>query len=81
MSYLSYPQINFQGTAYCNPSTGDNNDFANIFDVDTLQFAPTMTVVDPGTVVVLDPPGEQTFYLPGRRERIRLPGVADGADE
>jgi hypothetical protein len=65
MSYLSVPQINFQGTAYCNPSTGDNNDFANIFDVDTLQLAPIMTVIDPGTVVVLDPPGEQSFTYQG----------------
>jgi len=70
MSYLSVPQINFKGTAYCNPSTGDNNDFANIFDVDTLAFAPTMTVIDPTNngglqAQVVDPPGEQSFTYTG----------------
>jgi len=70
MSYLSFPQINFQGAAYCNPSTGDNNDFANIFDVDTLQFVPTMTVIDPKNndnkqATVLDPPGQQSFSYQG----------------
>ncbi len=72
MSYLSYPQINFQGTAYCNPSTGDNNDFAYVFDIDTLTFAPTMTVIDPAQVI--DPPGEQTFNYQGPQS---APGCRD----
>lgn len=72
MSYLSYPQINFKGTAYCNPSTGDNNDFANVFDVDTLQFTPQMSVIlqDEGPnsgqpASVQSPAGQQTFNYTG----------------
>ena len=69
MSYLSRPQINFMGTAYCNPSTGDNNDFADIFDVDTLQLKPIMTVIqNPPSqpqVTVIQPPGQQTFPYSG----------------
>lgn len=63
MSYLSYPQINFKGTAYCNPSTADNNDLADVFDIDTLQLTPTMTVVPGGEV--LQPAGEQQFNYTG----------------
>lgn len=63
MSYLSLPQINFKGKVYCNPSTGDNNDLANIFDVDTLQFTNPMTVI--GGAKVVDPPNQQTFPYSG----------------
>jgi len=63
MSYLRLPQINFGGTAYCNPSTADNNDTADIFDVDTLQFKPVMTPF-PGSTVV-HPAGQQTFPYQG----------------
>jgi hypothetical protein len=63
MSYLSYPQINFKGTAYANASTADNNDFAYVFDIDTLKLAPTMTVF-PGAEVKY-PQGEQQFYYNG----------------
>ena len=59
MSYLSRPQIHFGGVAYCNPPTGNNNDLANIFDVDTLEFAPVMSVID--KAIVQDPPNQQTF--------------------
>ena len=67
MSYLSVPQINFKGVAYCNPSTADNNDFANVFDVDTLQFTPEMTVLpqNGNPPVVVYPAGEQTFNYDG----------------
>jgi hypothetical protein len=63
MSYLSLPQINFKGKVYCNPSTGDNNDLANVFDVDTLQFTNPMTVIQGAKVV--DPPNQQTFPYGG----------------
>ena len=63
MSYLSFPQINFTGKAYCNPSTGDNNDLADIFDVDTLQFRPTMNIIAGAKVV--DPPGPNSFTYTG----------------
>ena len=63
MSYLTYPQINFKGTAYCNPSTADNNDLADVFDIDTLQLKPTMTVIPGGEVQ--QPAGEQQFNYTG----------------
>lgn len=79
MSYLSYPQINFQGTAYCNASTGDNNDFAYVFDIDTLKLAPTMTVL-PGAHVI-DPPNQQSFSYQGPQSapgcRTWLMGLMD----
>jgi len=68
MSYLSRPQINFAGTAHCNPSTANNNDFADIFDVDTLEFTPVMTVIQNSSgpqVTVIDPPNQQTFPYQG----------------
>jgi hypothetical protein len=68
MSYLSRPQINFAGTAYCNPSTANNNDFADIFDVDTLEFTPVMTVIQNASgpqVTVIDPLNQQTFPYQG----------------
>ncbi len=63
MSYLKYPWIGFSGKAYCNPSTGDNNDLADIFDVDLLTFTPTMTPISSATVT--DPENEQTFNYTG----------------
>lgn len=63
MSYLSRPQINFAGVAYCNPSTANNNDLANIFNVDTLEFTPEMSVI--GGATVQYPAGEQTFSYKG----------------
>jgi len=63
MSYLSRPRFNFGGVAYCNPSTANNNDFANIFNVDTLEFAPTMSVMS--GFEVSEPPGQQTFSYQG----------------
>ena len=63
MSYLSRPQITFAGVAYCNPSTADNNDLADIFDVDTLELTPEMNVI--GGSTVLNPAGQQTFHYQG----------------
>ena len=87
MSYLSVPQINFKGSAYCNPSTADNNDFANVFDVDTLTFTPQMTVLPQknGPPTVIDPPGEQVFNYQGVQSasgcRAWLMGLMDNVSD
>jgi len=71
MTYLARPRINFFGKSYSNPSTANNNDFAEVFDVDTLQFKPTMTVIPPATVERPEPPAQQ-FEWSGSQDNPAL---------
>lgn len=70
MSYLSRPAFHFIGGAYSNPSTANNNDFADVFDVDTLEFKPTITPV-PGATV-LQPPGQPQVSYGGPQDSSLL---------
>jgi len=66
MSYMSRPAFHFMGGVYSNPSTANNNDFADVFDVDTLEFKPTMTPI-PGATVQ-DPAGQQQVNYGGPQD-------------
>ena len=63
MSYLSRPVFHFTGRSYANPSTANNNDFADVFDVDTLTFKPSITPI-PGATVT-EPQNQQTVPYTG----------------
>lgn len=66
MSYLSRPVFHFLGGVYANPSTANNNDFADVFDVDTLQFKPTITPI-PGATVT-EPPNQPAVTYTGPQD-------------
>ncbi|HEY0871930.1 MAG TPA: hypothetical protein VGD94_00555 [Vicinamibacterales bacterium] len=68
MSYLSRPVFHFMGGVYANPSTANNQDFADVFSVDTLTFNPTMTPI----------PGAQVQY-PAGQQTLPYGGAADSA--
>lgn len=63
MSYLSRPVFHFMGGVYADPSTANNQDFADVFNIDTLQFNPTMTPITGATVEY--PAGQQTLPYSG----------------
>src|SRR5690606_31473006 len=68
MSYSSRPVFHFMGGVYANPSTANNQDFADVFSVDTLTFNPTMTPI----------PGAQVQY-PAGQQTLPYGGAADSA--
>jgi hypothetical protein len=89
MSYLTRPAFHFIGGVYSNPSTANNNDFADVFDVDTLEFKSTITPIVVGTTpaTVIDPAGQQQITYSGPQDsatvRAWLMGLMTGlpADE
>ena len=80
MSYLSRPVFHFTGRSYANPSTANNNDFADVFDVDTLTFKPSITPI-PGATVT-EPQNQQTVPYTGPSDspllRTWLKGLMKG---
>lgn len=82
MSYLTRPAFHFKGNSFSNPSTANNNDYANVFDVDTLAFTPVMTPITGATVE--QPPGQQTNSYGGPQDaataRAWLMGLMNNID-
>jgi hypothetical protein len=70
MSYLTLPQLTFKGKCFCNPATGNNNDYANVFDIDKLAINPRISPIDGSTVQI--PDMEQIFTDMGPQDAAGL---------
>jgi hypothetical protein len=83
MSYLTLPRITFMGNVYANPSTANNNDYANVFNIDTLQINPTISPIQ-GAKVIYPEGAPQNFTFTGPQDasdlRSWLMGVLTGID-
>lgn len=69
MSYLAPPRLSFLGNAYANASTANNNDLAQVYDIDTMKFVPEMTLIDNAKA---SRPNDQKFAYAGPEDNPGL---------
>ncbi|MBI5768072.1 MAG: hypothetical protein HZA93_09770 [Verrucomicrobia bacterium] len=55
MSYLTPPRLTFSGTSYANASTANNNDIANVYDIDNMVLNPSMALMSGGVIGLNQP--------------------------
>jgi|CZKI01.1.fsa_nt_gi hypothetical protein len=72
MSYLSPPRLTFSGQSYANASTANNNDVADVYDIDTMTFKPSISVLPGGTSIHPPPPGGNSTTWKGPADNPQL---------